>query len=309
MVCLLFGNTAFESNVSEQTKKTTFPREGKDAACLVSHWLILPFLDSWIWLSYSTYHRIQNKFAQVRGLARPTVVVAVTRAGFPFQHWVTGTEYPASLDSGLFSLPSAQGKEGRNNHLRANSWQRCPAWGQAGRESPHSTLHPEGGRTGRVSGKHPPRGWGDARPRHLPTYQKQLPGSQEQAIPAHQLSVRAHCPSQHGWVFQKARQGSGCSCYCPTFLFFFFLIFLVYFYWVWEKGINTVLFWCLTHLPVSSPSLADSIIHLPDTTIVWFIWHMHQKKMSCSEQEHNAVISFPSQTPQQLHSTSHFLLL
>lgn len=222
MVCLLFGNTAFESNVSEQTKKTTFPREGKDAACLVSHWLILPFLDSWIWLSYSTYHRIQNKFAQVRGLARPTVVVAVTRAGFPFQHWVTGTEYPASLDSGLFPLPSAQGKEGRNNHLRANSWQRCPAWGQAGRESPHSTLHPEGGRTGRVSGKHPPRGWGDARPRHLPTYQKQLPGSQEQAIPAHQLSVRAHCPSQHGWVFQKARQGSGCSCYCPTFLFFFF---------------------------------------------------------------------------------------
>lgn len=94
----------------------------------------------------------------------------------------------------------------------------------------------------------------------------------------------------------------------PSF-FFFFLIFLVYFYWVWEKGINTVLFWCLTHLPVSSPSLADSIIHLPDTTIVWFIWHMHQKKMSCSEQEHNAVISFPSQTPQQLHSTSHFLLL
>lgn len=292
-----------EQCVRENQKKTTFPREGKDAACLVSHWLILPFLNSWIWLSYSTYHRIQNKFARVRGPARPTVAVAVTGAGFPFQHQVTGTEYPALLDCGLFPVPPAQGKEGRNNHLRANSWQRCPAQGQAGRGFPQ---HPTGGRMGRVLGERPPRGRGDAWPRHLPVYQKQLPGSQERATPAHQLSVRAHHPSQHGRVFRKARQRSSCSCYCPTFIF---LIFLVYFYWVWEKGINTVWFWCLTHLPVSSPSLADSIIHLPDTTIVWFIWHMHQKKMSCSEQDHNAVISFPSQTPQQLHSTSHFLLL
>lgn len=136
IVCLLFGNTAFQSNMSEQTEKTAFPREGKDAACLVSHWLILPFLDSWIWLSYSTYHRIQNKFARVRGPARPTVAAAVPGAGYPLQHRVTGTAHPALLHCGLFPVPPAQGKKGRNNHFRANSWQRCPAWGQAGRGSP-----------------------------------------------------------------------------------------------------------------------------------------------------------------------------
>ena len=76
----------FRATCQSEKNPPTFPREGKDAACLVSHWLILPFLDSWIWLSYSTYHRIQNKSAQVRGLARPTVAVAVTRAGFPFRH-------------------------------------------------------------------------------------------------------------------------------------------------------------------------------------------------------------------------------
>lgn len=73
MFTLLFCNAAFQSNVSEQTKTTTFLSKGKDAACLVSHWLNLSFLDSWIWLSLGMYHRIQNKFAQVRGLARPTV--------------------------------------------------------------------------------------------------------------------------------------------------------------------------------------------------------------------------------------------
>lgn len=135
-VSLLSGNTAFQSNASEQTEKAAFPREGKDATCLVSHCLILPFLDSWIWLSCSTYHMIRNIFAEVRGLAGPTVAVAVTQAGFPFQHQVTGTEYPASLDCGLFPVPPAQGKEGKNDDLWANSWQRSPAWGQAGRESP-----------------------------------------------------------------------------------------------------------------------------------------------------------------------------
>lgn len=35
-VSLLFGNTAFQSNMPEQTKKPAFPRKGKDATCLVS---------------------------------------------------------------------------------------------------------------------------------------------------------------------------------------------------------------------------------------------------------------------------------
>lgn len=117
-------------------QKTTISREGKDVSCLVSHWLILPLLDSWIWLSYSMYHRMQTNLHRSGGLDRPTVAVVVTQAGFPFQYWVTGTEYPASLDCGLFPVSPAQGKEGRNNHIRANSWQRCSAWGQAGRGSP-----------------------------------------------------------------------------------------------------------------------------------------------------------------------------
>lgn len=106
MACLLFGNAAFQSNVSEQTKTTTFPSKGKDALCLVSR-LNLSFLDSW--LSLGMYHRIQNKFAQVRGLARPTVAVAVTQAGFPFQQQMTGMAYPALLHRGLLLLPVERG--------------------------------------------------------------------------------------------------------------------------------------------------------------------------------------------------------
>lgn len=110
---------------------------------------------------------------------------------------MTGTEHPASLDSGLFPVPLAQGKRAEIT-TSGQIPGRGALLGDRQAEGPRSTLHPEGGRTGCVLGEYPPRGRGDARPRHLPTYQKQLPGSQEQAIPAHRLSVCAHRPSRDG---------------------------------------------------------------------------------------------------------------
>lgn len=53
-----------------------------------------------------------------------------------------------------------------------------------------------------VLGEHPPQEQGDAGPKHLPTYEKQLPGLQEQAIPAHRLSSHvSNPPLQQGRVF------------------------------------------------------------------------------------------------------------
>lgn len=128
-----------------------------------------------------------------------------------------------------------------------------------------------------------------------PDTSKQLPASWEETIPVHHLSVCACCPSQHKWVFWKAQQGSSCSCYYPIFLF---KTFLVYFCWVKEKGINTILF-----------NTSSCLLSLPCRQHYTSSWHHHclihltyapEKKKSCSEQEHNTVISFPSHTLQHL---------
>lgn len=183
MACLLFGNAAFQSNVSEQTKTTTFPSKGKDALCLVSR-LNLSFLDSWIWLSFGMYHRIQNKFAQVRGPAGPTVAVAVTQAGFPFQQQMTGMAYPASLLCGLFLLPVERGHKLTS---KAKFLEEVAFFGTDRRR-----VHAATCTKCWVSWA-----WGDARTRHLFADPKQLPASWEETIPAHQSSVCALCPSQH----------------------------------------------------------------------------------------------------------------
>lgn len=181
-------------------QKSSLP-QGREGCCLLGKSLTHPVTSGQLDLAF-LWHILQDteQISWVRVLARFTVAADVTQAGLPFwDQVVTGTEYPATSDCGLFPVLPTQGKEGRNNHLRAHSWQRCPACGVAGRVS-HSILHPDGGKTGHVLGEHLPWGQSNARLRHFVTHQKQLPGSQEQSTPAHQLSIHTHCPSQHGQI-------------------------------------------------------------------------------------------------------------
>lgn len=131
-------------------------------------------------------HRIQNKFAQVRGLARSTVAVAVTQAGFPFQQQMTGMAYPALLHRGLLLLPVERGHKLTS---KAKFLEEV-AFSGTDRRRVHAATCTKCWVSTSLA-------WGGARTRHLFADPKQLPASWEETIPAHHSSVCALCPSQH----------------------------------------------------------------------------------------------------------------